>query len=376
MSIKRVITLVIFVIAVLIGLFHPLLQSSSTGTGSSTYEPATITNFEADYTVDNNGFLTATEVITTKLPSGRHGIFQFWDVADPANPKGRYYPTIVSVELDGKPEKYETYWQKGGTIYVAKIGKADVTLLPGLHTYTIRYTTPGVISPFSAGANKTFPTTTGENQGDPQSAFYWNVIAPGWQMPIAKATIKVNLPNATEQVQCAAGTTSGSASAAAGYGPCSVTGAGTPNLTLTATNIPPVSGMTVRATMAPTNKALRIMLPPESGSSRRETRAVTGRSCVTFSAPGALADRPAGDAGHQRDQRAQADNRDDPCKDSREIHAVLLFRPAHVGHRLMGFGRFRRLGRIAPTIRCGAGFSPAFCLLGSHCGRGCPPKMR
>ena len=132
-----------------------------------------------------------------------------------------------------------------------------------------------MISPSSAGATKTFPTTVGANQGDPQSAFFWNVIAPGWQMSIAKATIKVNLPNATEQVQCA-GTTSGSASAAATYGPCTVAGQGTPNLTLTANNIPPFSGMTVRATMAPANPP-QVTLP---WSARFD--AIFGRSVAPF----------------------------------------------------------------------------------------------
>ncbi len=252
MSIKRIVMLVVFAIAILIGLFHPLLQSGISSSASSS-EPSVITNFDADYTVDNAGFLTATEVISVKFPAGRRGIFQFWDVADPANSKGRYFPTITSVQLDGKPEAYETSWQNGGTIYSAKIGKADVLLSPGVHTYVIRYTTPGVISPVSAGSEKSFPTTTSADKGSPESTFFWNVIAPGWQMPIAKANIKVNLPYAVEQVQCAAGTGSGSASAAATYGACTVSGAGTPTLTLTANSIPPVSGMTVRVTMAPTN---------------------------------------------------------------------------------------------------------------------------
>ena len=131
MSTKRVFAFIIFVIAVLIGLFHPLLASAPSTTGSSAYEPSSITNFEADYTVDSAGMLTATEVVTVSLPAGRHGIFQFFDVADQSDPKVRYYPQISSVQVDGRPEKYETSWQSGGTIYVAKIGQAEVTLPAG-----------------------------------------------------------------------------------------------------------------------------------------------------------------------------------------------------------------------------------------------------
>ena len=97
MSTKRVFAFIIFVIAVLIGLFHPLLASAPSTTGSSAYEPSSITNFEADYTVDSAGMLTATEVVTVSLPAGRHGIFQFFDVADQSDPKVRYYPQISSV---------------------------------------------------------------------------------------------------------------------------------------------------------------------------------------------------------------------------------------------------------------------------------------
>ncbi|NQU36079.1 MAG: DUF2207 domain-containing protein, partial [Actinobacteria bacterium] len=251
MSTKKALIFVVVLLLTLGGLLYPLVGGS--GSASSTTDPATITNYSAEYNVNDDGTMTTTEVLTVNFPVQRRGIFQFWDVDNPSDPRGRYIPKIESVTRDGLPEAYETYWQDGNSIYVAKIGRADVTLPLGQHTYTIRYTTDGVISPFSAGADKTFPSTAGTAAPNSESAFFWNVIAPGWQMAIKDATIKVNLPNATGQVQCAAGVTSGSASAAAGFGPCEVAGAGTKNLTLTAKNIPPVSGMTVRATMQPPN---------------------------------------------------------------------------------------------------------------------------
>jgi hypothetical protein len=232
------------------GLLYPLVGSSD---ATSTPEPTIITNYSAEYNVDDDGAMTATEVLTVNFPVARRGIFQFWDVANPSDPNGRYIPKVESVTRDGLAEPYATSWESSDTIYTLKVGDADVTLPIGEHTYTIRYTTDGVISPFSAGADKTFESAAGTAVPDSQSAFFWNVIAPGWKMAIKDATIKVNLPSATGQVQCAAGVTSGGPKIAAGFGPCEIAGAGTKNLTLTAKNIPPTSGMTVRATMAPPN---------------------------------------------------------------------------------------------------------------------------
>ncbi len=250
LSAKRVAILLGLLVLTAIGLFYPLATSSG---DSSATEPTTITNYTAEYNIDDDGAMTATEVITVNFPIPRRGIFQFWDVADPTNPNVRYYPEVTSVVRDGFAEDYETYWEGGKRYYVAKIGNPDVYLSTGLHTYTIRYTTDGVISPVSAGQNFTFPSAQGSVAPDSQSTFFWNVVAPGWRMPIQQATITVNLPHASGQVQCAAGTTSGGANRAAGFGTCDVAGAGTQKLTLSATNIPPTSGMTVRATMQPTN---------------------------------------------------------------------------------------------------------------------------
>ncbi|MFZ1855245.1 MAG: DUF2207 domain-containing protein [Candidatus Nanopelagicales bacterium] len=255
MSGKRVFFLVLLVVGALIGLLHPLVTgSSSSGTVS---EVTTISKYTGDIQVAADGNMTATETIAVNFPVARHGIFRYFDVQDPSDPHVRYIPTIKSITMDGAAAQYSTSWEKGKQFYVAKIGDPDALLNTGTHTYVISYSIPGVISPTSAGKDKTFATTMGTAATPPQSVFFWNVIANGWQMTIKQADVQISLPAASEQVQCSAGTGTGANAAA---GPCKVTGAGTQTLNVSAAGIPPFTGMTVRAGL-PTPAPARTTVP-------------------------------------------------------------------------------------------------------------------
>ncbi len=211
---------------------------------SEASDPVSITAYDATYAVDADGRLLATEQIEASFPSGRHGIFRYWDLADPADPSVRYEPTIVSVTRDGQPEPYELSWSGGYRFLVAKVGDADTYLDRGLHTYVLTYQIPGSVSPGSTSASAPFVTSAGEDAGPPGSAFVWSVVASGWEMSMAEATVTITLPSEAGQVQCATDPWGSP-------GPCTVSGAGTSTVTAAASALPPRTGMIVRASMQP-----------------------------------------------------------------------------------------------------------------------------
>ena len=71
-------------------LLFPVLGGLVANGSGSGVDPVTITHYEADYAVDADGTLRATETITADFPSGRHGIFRYWDLADLADRTVRY----------------------------------------------------------------------------------------------------------------------------------------------------------------------------------------------------------------------------------------------------------------------------------------------
>ncbi len=65
------------------------------------YDPVVISTLRADFTVDRDGLMQADETITGEFPSGRHGIFRFWDVANPNDSHVRQVPEVAEITLDG-----------------------------------------------------------------------------------------------------------------------------------------------------------------------------------------------------------------------------------------------------------------------------------
>src|SRR5207249_6449009 len=149
------------------------------GEASDAEDPFVFSNYKADFVVSPDGRLDAVETITAEFPSGRHGLFQWWDVANQNNPRLRQQPEIASVLLDGEPVSYQMSWEGGERFRVAKIGDADRTLSWGTHVFEIRYSVPGALDPGSTGANRTFATEMGEPTASP-SVFFWNVVAGSW----------------------------------------------------------------------------------------------------------------------------------------------------------------------------------------------------
>lgn len=67
------------------GVLWPVLFNGGSG-GDAGSDPVTIADYRAEFRVDADGNLEATEWITGVFPGNRHGIFRYWDVANPNNP--------------------------------------------------------------------------------------------------------------------------------------------------------------------------------------------------------------------------------------------------------------------------------------------------
>jgi hypothetical protein len=93
---------------------------------------------------------------------------------------------------------------------------------------------------------------SGHDDGTARSLFAWWVVAPAWEMPVQSATVRVQMPAPSVVVRCRIG---GDAAA-----PCSLTGAGTSSLTLTATYLLPHSGVELAVTTTAPPSA-RVAIP-------------------------------------------------------------------------------------------------------------------
>lgn len=245
-------TLLIWVpVIVVAGICWPLAYLIPSGPAGAA-DPVRITDYVSDYQVDGNGGLTASETLTTLFPAGRHGIFRYWDAVNPGDSSLRHDVQVTSVTVDGKPEPIEVYREGGDRYTIAKIGNPDGTLTPGVHEYRITYSMTGAITSISRGAVPAFVTNLGESSPTAQSAFWWNVVAQGWRMPIDRARITVSLPSPALNLSCSAATVGPDSSQPLehGEGPCQLSGAGSTVIKASAQRIPPYGGMTIRATMA------------------------------------------------------------------------------------------------------------------------------
>ncbi|WP_082502071.1 DUF2207 domain-containing protein [Williamsia sp. Leaf354] len=189
---RRAVLVLVGLIVALAAMFAPVVFASSDDAASGT-ESATITDYQAQFDVARDGTLRATETLRVDFPLYRHGIFRFFDVVDPNNPDARLVPKDIGVTRDGRPDGLDVSTESGGRYVVAKIGDADETIT-GSHVYVITYTVPGALSAPLSGRDG--------------AQFYWNLIPGGWQMPIERSALTVNLPAAPQDTRCAVGAAS------------------------------------------------------------------------------------------------------------------------------------------------------------------------
>ena len=220
---KRVVGVVLW-LALLLGVMLWPAISYDWSTAAATYEETTIRTYVADFTVDDEGDLHATETLTIDFPGyGKHGIFRFFDEADQSATNARREPYDISVTRDGSPEPFELLNENNGRITNVRIGSADVTIPAGEHTYVIDYKIDGVLE----------EGTTGQ-----PTQFYWNLIPGGWLQEIETANLTVHLPVAASGVQCARG--------AGQAGGCTAEGDGTETVTVDVEALSPNTPVTVK----------------------------------------------------------------------------------------------------------------------------------
>jgi hypothetical protein len=220
---KRVVGVVLW-LALLLGVMLWPAISYDWSTAAATYEETTIRTYVADFTVDDDGDLHATETLTIDFPGyGKHGIFRFFDEADQSATNARREPYDITVTRDGSPEPFELLNENNGRITTVRIGSADVTIPVGEHTYVIDYTIDGVLE----------EGTTGQ-----PTQFYWNLIPGGWLQEIETANLTVHLPVPASGVQCARG--------AGQAGGCTAEGDGTETVTVDVEALSPNTPVTVK----------------------------------------------------------------------------------------------------------------------------------
>jgi len=155
----------------------------------------TITAFSIDYTIDEDGTITAKETIRADFgPLSKHGIFRYFfervSCADPiAEAQQPVYPCpggynreysykIKSVtRLDGSPWKYEVQRESGKV--TVKIGDADV-VISGPQDYVITYTVSGALDAY-----------------DDHGELYWDASGV-WPVTIESFAMTVTLPRRAE----------------------------------------------------------------------------------------------------------------------------------------------------------------------------------
>ncbi len=213
-----------------------VMKSGSSSSGSSSApDPVSISHYDAQLVVGADGTLRAVETIDAEFPYGRHGIFRYWDEIDPSDPAARNPVTVISITRDGVPEPVAMSRQ--GSIVVAKIGDAGVLLTPGTHRYVLTYSVPDVLRPVrdvpTAGAQ-----VDGSRDGSERSVFAWWVVAPNWEMSIARADVRVTLPATITEALCRPG---------APVVECTVSGAGSRTMTITASSMVPRTGVEAAA---------------------------------------------------------------------------------------------------------------------------------
>jgi uncharacterized membrane protein YgcG len=160
-----------------------------TGASGAAGAQERITAFHSDIRIEADGALAVTETIEVEAAgqSIKRGILRDFptDYRDRAGNRVRVPFEVDAVLRDGTPERWATEQLSNGVR--VRIGRADVMLPPGRHTYEIRYRTARQLGFF-----------------DRHDELYWNVTGNGWTFAIDQATARVTLPRVVPAAQLSA----------------------------------------------------------------------------------------------------------------------------------------------------------------------------
>lgn len=217
-----------FVVLALLTL-HPLLTY-----GQDVDEPSaagtTITRFQADYDVGEDGDVSVTETIQVDVgeSSDRSGFRRVFDEYDAAAPRVRRAPRSIRVAHDGERQPHELGTSATGRVHTLGIPAQRRSLEPGVHTYVVRYELPDLLVAGGAGAR-----------------LAWNVVPGTLAQAVDEAQVTVRLPEAGRDVRC---------SGPGGPQACALEGEGTSTLVLTASDLAPGTPVTLQVDL-PTAQA-------------------------------------------------------------------------------------------------------------------------
>jgi uncharacterized membrane protein YgcG len=172
----------------LLGLLGVLFLNPISTSAEQVKDTASITNYESYMVLSKNGDLSTEEVITTNMPANKRGIFRIFDTADPRRSGVEHPVEIQSIARDGQQEPYTIVDGARGTT-TARIGDANVILIPGEHTYQIKSSTTGALEPGEEG----------------ETLWWWDVVGQGWQMPMESVSITAQLPTKPDRAECVQG---------------------------------------------------------------------------------------------------------------------------------------------------------------------------
>lgn len=141
-----------------------------------------ISLFDSKILVESNGLVAITETITVRSMAQqiRHGIFR----SIPTR-YGTIWSTVETdlqvkhILFDGKSVPFTI--ENGINGKIIKIGSQDSFIMPGMHTYTIKYTLNRVIGFFRETDKK-------------WAELYLNITGNGWPFLIEKARAEITLP--------------------------------------------------------------------------------------------------------------------------------------------------------------------------------------
>lgn len=148
-----------------------------------------ILSFDVLASFNPDGSMEVQENISVLAMRGRirQGIFRtlpdIWERRDGRIFRANY--TVMSVLRNGVPELFQLDQQPQAVI--VRIGSAGHILRPGIYHYQIRYK---VSNHFSRSHGK--------------DELYWNVTGSSWPWPISRASFRLQLPNASENLNAQA----------------------------------------------------------------------------------------------------------------------------------------------------------------------------
>lgn len=151
-------------------------------------DTASINSYDSQMELSADGDLWSVETITVQMPPGKRGIFRIFDTADPRRSNVDHPVRVMSVERDGVAEPYSHVEGARGTDTI-RIGEEHVYLDAGEHVYRIVSSTEDVLEPGRDG----------------ETLWWWDVVGSGWQMEIAQAVVRVELPAEPLSAECVSG---------------------------------------------------------------------------------------------------------------------------------------------------------------------------